>query len=97
MDWIKSTHNVNLTLTFELRDTGRHKFMIPPNQIIPSALEFLDGLGVIMAEMEKGIPEVDPVQNVSNRRKNNIWQYINKLFGISNSDSNSIMSRKSVF
>ncbi|CAG7706733.1 unnamed protein product [Allacma fusca] len=55
MDWVKGTHNINLTLTFELRDTGRYGFLLPPTEIIPTAEEFLDGLEVIVQSLRDGI------------------------------------------
>lgn len=31
-------------VTFELRDSGRHGFALPPNQIMPTCLETMDGV-----------------------------------------------------
>jgi len=47
VDYMKGTHDTTLAYTFELRDTGRYGFILPPAQIIPSALEFIDGLLVL--------------------------------------------------
>jgi len=60
MDWTWSALRTNLTLTYELRDKGEYGHLLPPDQIYPSATEFMDGLKVIMAEISNGIPEVDP-------------------------------------
>jgi len=48
IDWIKGIHDTTLAYTFELRDTGRNGFILPPDQIIPSSLELIDGL-IVMA------------------------------------------------
>ena len=55
MDWVKGTYNTNLTLTFEMRDTGRYGFLLPPEQIVPSSLEFLDGFQVIVDALRNGV------------------------------------------
>ncbi|CAG7824131.1 unnamed protein product [Allacma fusca] len=62
VDWVKKTYNTNLTLTYEMRDTGRYGFLLPPEQIIPSAEEFLDGFAVAIAELRAGIitPDLPP-------------------------------------
>lgn len=60
MDWVKDKLNTNLTITYELRDKGQYGHLLPPEQIYPSALEFMDGLKVLISELSKGIPEVDP-------------------------------------
>lgn len=58
-DWVKGKHNTNLTYIYELRDQGRYGFILPPSQIIDSAIEFMDGLQVIIDELRAGIPESD--------------------------------------
>ncbi|CAL8102302.1 unnamed protein product [Orchesella dallaii] len=60
MDWTWSALGANLTLTYELRDKGEFGHLLPPDQIYPSATEFMDGLKVIIAELSNGIPDVDP-------------------------------------
>jgi hypothetical protein len=62
MDWVKGTYNTNLTLTYEMRDTGAYGFLLPPAQIIPSSQEFLDGLAVAIAALRSGIntPDLPP-------------------------------------
>jgi len=59
-DWVKGVHNTNLTYIYELRDKGRYGFLLPPDQIIDTAREFMDGLQVIIDELRKGIPPIDP-------------------------------------
>ncbi|CAG7731796.1 unnamed protein product, partial [Allacma fusca] len=62
VDWVKRTYNTNLTLTYEMRDTGRYGFLLPAEQIIPSAEEFLDGFAVVIAKLRAGIvtPDLPP-------------------------------------
>lgn len=48
MDWVKGTYGIPYTYTYELRDTGRHGFILPADQIIPTAEETLDSLLVIL-------------------------------------------------
>lgn len=50
MDWVKGSFHTPLTYTYELRDTGRYGFLLPPEQIIPTAEETLDSLVTIMKE-----------------------------------------------
>lgn len=50
IDWVYGTQNVNLTYTFEFRDTGKHGFILPKEQIIPNSLEVLDGLIALVNE-----------------------------------------------
>jgi len=47
-DHMRGLHNTPLTYTFEMRDTGRYGFILPPDQITPSCLEFMDGFQVIL-------------------------------------------------
>ncbi|XP_078043660.1 uncharacterized protein LOC144473566 [Augochlora pura] len=44
VDWVKGTFHKTVTYTYELRDTGRHGFVLPADQIQPTALETLDSL-----------------------------------------------------
>jgi len=50
-DWAHGVRNVDLTYTFEMRDTGLYGFLLPATQIIPSSLEFMDGLEVMVREL----------------------------------------------
>lgn len=52
IDWIKGTYNTPIALTYELRDLGRHGFLLPANEIIPSGLETLDSFIVLLLEGE---------------------------------------------
>lgn len=53
MDWVKSTFNVPITYTYELRDTGTYGFQLPADQIIPTAQETLDSFVTIFEEYDK--------------------------------------------
>ncbi|PSN45353.1 Zinc carboxypeptidase A 1 [Blattella germanica] len=48
MDWVKSELNVPYTFEWELRDTGRYGFLLPPDQIMPTCLETLDSMKTIL-------------------------------------------------
>lgn len=51
-DWARGVHrHIRVTFTFELRDTGRHGFILPPEQIIPSGEETLDAVVRILNEV----------------------------------------------
>ncbi|XP_052871081.1 zinc carboxypeptidase-like [Anopheles cruzii] len=50
-DWAHGTQGVPVAATIEFRDTGYHGFILPPEQIIPNAIEILDGL---VAFLRKG-------------------------------------------
>ncbi|XP_018573034.1 zinc carboxypeptidase [Anoplophora glabripennis] len=52
MDWVKGTFGTPLAYTYELRDTGVFGFLLPAEQIIPTALETLDSLITILNEYE---------------------------------------------
>ena len=43
-DWVKHAVNVPITYLIELRDLGEFGFLLPPNQIVPTALETVDAL-----------------------------------------------------
>jgi len=47
VDYMKGEFDTDLAYTFEMRDTGRYGFVLPPDQIIPSSLEFMDGFRAI--------------------------------------------------
>lgn len=53
MDWVKGTYGTPIAYTYELRDLGQFGFLLPAEQIIPSALETLDSLITIFDEYEK--------------------------------------------
>ncbi|OXA47374.1 carboxypeptidase B isoform X1 [Folsomia candida] len=43
-DWVKGVANIKFAYTYELRDTGKDRFLLPPNQIIPSGKETFVGV-----------------------------------------------------
>ncbi|KAJ8723714.1 hypothetical protein PYW07_007694 [Mythimna separata] len=43
-DWVKSAVDVPMTYLIELRDLGEYGFLLPPGQIVPTALETVDAL-----------------------------------------------------
>nr|XP_022920402.1 zinc carboxypeptidase-like [Onthophagus taurus]XP_022920403.1 zinc carboxypeptidase-like [Onthophagus taurus] len=53
MDWVKGVFRTRITYTYELRDTGRHGFLLPADQIIPSGEETMDSLVTIMDEFNR--------------------------------------------
>lgn len=59
MDWVKSklmsSSPSSLSFTYELRDTGRYGFLLPKEQILPSAEEFVDSLKPIIDALRTGI------------------------------------------
>ncbi|CAH1402678.1 unnamed protein product [Nezara viridula] len=48
-DWAKAVAGVKYSYTFELRDTGKHGFLLPASQIIPTGKEFFEAIKVIAA------------------------------------------------
>ncbi|KAF2881921.1 hypothetical protein ILUMI_24251 [Ignelater luminosus] len=45
IDWALGRHrNIRIVYAYELRDTGRYGFLLPPDQIIPTGEETLDSL-----------------------------------------------------
>lgn len=53
MDWVKATFKIPVVYTYELRDTGRHGFVLPAEQIVPNAQEVLDSFFTIFEEAAK--------------------------------------------
>ncbi|XP_029047310.1 zinc carboxypeptidase-like [Osmia bicornis bicornis] len=53
MDWVRGTYNIPVTYTYELRDKGRYGFILPANQIIPTAMEIMDSLVAMFQEAAK--------------------------------------------
>lgn len=51
-DFMYAKLNIPLTYTFEFRDTGRYGFDLPANQIVPNALEVIDGLVAMVKEAQ---------------------------------------------
>nr|XP_049704872.1 zinc carboxypeptidase [Helicoverpa armigera] len=52
-DWVKHAYNVPVTYLMELRDLGEFGFLLPANQIIPTALETMDALVEMDRNTEK--------------------------------------------
>uniref|UniRef100_A0A182QAV5 Zinc carboxypeptidase A 1 n=1 Tax=Anopheles farauti TaxID=69004 RepID=A0A182QAV5_9DIPT len=50
IDWVKGVLRTPLVYAYELRDLGRYGFVLPPDQIIPTAQETLDSIIVILEE-----------------------------------------------
>jgi len=50
-DHMKGTYDTDLAFTFEMRDTGRYGFVLPPEQIQPSCEEFMDGFHVMLRSL----------------------------------------------
>jgi carboxypeptidase A2 len=60
MDWVKATLKLPIAFTYELRDTGRHGFVLPADQIIPNGQEILDSFVVMFKEATKfGYPKTN--------------------------------------
>lgn len=53
MDWVKNSFKTRMTYIYELRDTGKYGFLLPPDLIIPSAKEALTGLVTMFQEFQK--------------------------------------------
>jgi len=50
-DWYKGVLGTRFSFTTELRDTGSHGFILPPDQIIPSGEEMWAGFEVVIAKI----------------------------------------------
>ncbi|KDR22871.1 Zinc carboxypeptidase A 1 [Zootermopsis nevadensis] len=55
MDWAKSKLNVPYTFEWELRDEGQYGFLLPAEQIIPTALETFDSIITILKEVSAAV------------------------------------------
>lgn len=53
LDWVKANFRLPISFAYELRDTGRHGFLLPADQIVPNCLEVLDSIVAIFAESKK--------------------------------------------
>ena len=51
-DWVHLVLGLTDAYTVELRDTGEHGFELPPEQILPTAQENVDGLLALIANIE---------------------------------------------
>ncbi|GLG98824.1 Zinc carboxypeptidase A 1, partial [Gryllus bimaculatus] len=52
MDWVKEELKVKYTFEWELRDKGRYGFLLPSNQIIPTADETIDSIVSILQDVQ---------------------------------------------
>lgn len=43
-DWAKGVANIPYVYTIELRDTGKHGWILPPDEIIPTGQEMWAGV-----------------------------------------------------
>jgi hypothetical protein len=59
MDWAKSELNVPYTFEWELRDQGRYGFLLPADQIVPTALETLDSIITILLDVHTAISKTE--------------------------------------
>lgn len=53
MDWVKNKYQVPVAFTYELRDQGKHGFLLPANQIIPNCEEVVDSVVAMFQEAVK--------------------------------------------
>lgn len=53
LDWAKNATNVSVALLFGLRDRGQYGFLLPSDQIIPTAMEAMDALVEMDAATKK--------------------------------------------
>ncbi|KAJ8927938.1 hypothetical protein NQ314_019569 [Rhamnusium bicolor] len=54
-DWVKGVFKTPLVYGYELRDQGQYGFLLPPEQIIPTAEETLDSVITMLREYENSI------------------------------------------
>ncbi|XP_025830100.1 zinc carboxypeptidase-like [Agrilus planipennis] len=53
-DWVKSAYQTRLVFCYELRDTGTYGFLLPTDQIIPTAQEALASIPNVRPLQEQG-------------------------------------------
>jgi hypothetical protein len=53
VDWAYGAANVPIGYTYEFRDNGTFSHQLPPDQIIPNALEVMDSLIALVGETKK--------------------------------------------
>lgn len=57
-DYVKGIYGKPLVFTYELRDQGKHGFILPPEEIIPTAEETLDSVIAMLKEAKaRGMPK----------------------------------------
>jgi carboxypeptidase A1 len=59
IDWTKSKLNVPYNFVWELRDQGRYGFLLPADQIVPTALETLDSIITILLDVHTAISKTE--------------------------------------
>lgn len=52
VDWVNDVLGADYTFTSELRDTGNYGFVLPANQILPTATEAYAGLRYLLQNMK---------------------------------------------
>ncbi|XP_044756782.1 zinc carboxypeptidase-like [Coccinella septempunctata] len=53
VDWVKDMFRLPLVYVFYLRDNGKYGYTLPPDQIIPTGLETLDGIVAMLKAYEE--------------------------------------------
>ena len=51
-DYTYGRLGIKYSFALELRDTGRYGFLLPANQIVPTAMETFEGIKVMAKEMK---------------------------------------------
>ncbi|KAJ8919787.1 hypothetical protein NQ315_006316 [Exocentrus adspersus] len=54
-DWVKGTFHTPIVYSYELRDRGEYGFLLPPEQILPTAEETLDSFVTIFIEYQNSL------------------------------------------
>ncbi|XP_044756777.1 zinc carboxypeptidase-like [Coccinella septempunctata] len=54
VDWVKATFQTPLVYHFYLRDNGTKGYLLPPDQIVPTGLETLDGIVTMLNAFDTG-------------------------------------------
>ena len=52
-DWAKAKAGIKYSYTFELRDTGKHGFLVPPDQIEDTCKEISAAVTAMIKESDK--------------------------------------------
>lgn len=58
VDYVQDVVKADYSFTTELRDTGRHGFILPPEQIIPSGEESPAGFKYLLQNMKYSVSQV---------------------------------------
>lgn len=54
MDYVYDVTKAEYAFTTELRDTGMYGFVLPADQILPSAVETFAGIRYLLSNLQKG-------------------------------------------